>query len=164
MLSGRPATGFHQPLGECQWRNEGGCRRRFPMGVQAGMQLQARHACTDCSSAKLCPVPWKPNKNSRSELTILKLPAAAWVLWHWQNSHRLREVFNFCTQFLLKWGPSVHTSYLFLLSAKMKAWQSFACIPFLQWHFTGETRLGDCYRHFRHCMICLLILALYFNT
>lgn len=47
------------------------------MGVQAGMQLQARYTCTDCSSAKLCPVPWKPNKNSRSELTILKLPAAA---------------------------------------------------------------------------------------
>lgn len=68
MLSGRPATGFHQLLGECQWRNEGVCRRGFPMGVQAGMQLQARHTCTACSSAKLCPVPWKPNKNLRSEL------------------------------------------------------------------------------------------------
>lgn len=90
-------------------------------------------ACTCCSSVKLCPILWKPNKSLRSEITSLELSAAAYVLWHLQNSHPLRQIFNFYKTFLLKWGPSVHTSYLFLLPAKMKVWQSFACIPFLQW-------------------------------
>lgn len=90
-------------------------------------------ACTCCSSVKLCPIPWKPKKSLRSEITSLKLSAAAYVLWYSQNSHPLRQIFNFYKTFLLKWGPSVHTSYLFLLPAKMKVWQSFACIPFMQW-------------------------------
>lgn len=163
MLRGRPAAGVHRPLLECQWRNEGGCGRGFPMGVRAGVQRQARRHVHWLQLCKALPRPVEARQELEVRADCFEVTCCGVSALALAEVSPV-EIFNFCKQFLLKWGPSVHTSYLFSLSAKMKARQSFACVPFLQWHFTEETHLGDCYRHFRHGVICLFILALYFNT
>lgn len=53
--------------------------------------------------------------------------------------------------------------YLFILVLASRLNESLAklnaCVPFMQWHFTGKTPLGDYYRCFR-CVKCLFTLSL----